>query len=152
MRSSVTPWRSIATIVDHSGVERLRRDLPAGAAGMDAVDEQRLGSIHVADAADHLLFEQQLPDRRDAASDRLVGKVRLRVVTQRVGTETLQDPIAIFRCTDRAVGRARQIDGCFRNRQTHSHGRRVVGCAAAMHAELAEQAEVHVADQPIAPR
>ena len=119
---------------------------------MDAVDEQRLGSVHVADTAHHLLLEQQLPDRRDTSNDRLVRQVRLCVVAQRVRTESAHDPIAIFGRADRAVGRTGEIDGCLRNRQAHAHRRRVVGCAAAVHAELAEQAEVDVTDQPVAPQ
>ncbi len=125
MRSSATPCRSIATIVAHNPSNTGARDLVAGSARVDPVDEQRLGPVHVADAAHHLLLEQQLSDRRKATNDRSVRLLRVGVVSQRVGTESANDAIAILVGADRTVGRAGEIDGRLRHRQTHSHRRRI---------------------------
>jgi hypothetical protein len=48
---------------------------------------------------------------------------------------------------DRAIGRTHQVDGRLGYRQTHPHGRNIVGHEVAVHPELAEQPEVHMADQ-----
>ncbi len=91
------------------------------------------------------------PIGSDAADDRRVRLVGIGVGTQRVGTESADDLIAILDGADRALRRPDEIDGRLGDLHAHPHGRRVDRTRPAIHPEPAEQAEVHMADETVPP-
>ena len=84
IRPERRPARISVTRSDHSGAQRDSSSVAPGQVRVDAVAEQDLGPVHVADAGDHRLVHQQPGDRRPAAGD--AGEGRLAVGRRRSGS------------------------------------------------------------------
>ena len=81
----------------------------AGAQRVDAVPEEHLGAVDVADAGQHLLVHQQVADRARAARDPPPRQVGVGVAAQRVGPEPAEDLVAPGRADEVAQDRAAQV-------------------------------------------
>ena len=152
IRSSATPWCSIAEIVAHSASNSVGGDGRCRPAGMDAGHEQRLGAVDVADPTHHLLVKQQLADRRDTSSHAR-GRRPAASASSRNGSGPRRATIRSRSSAvpiEHSVGPVRSMVR-LGNRQAHAHVGVSMGGSAAVHTELAEQAEVHVADQAVGP-
>ena len=126
--------------------------LPPEPGRVDAVHEQGLGAVDVAHPAQHRLVEQQRADGLLAAQDAIDRHGRACVAPQGVGAQTGDDGGAVGFVADGAIGGASEVDGAVVGLQSHPHGAPRFRCLGpTMYTELAEQAEVHMADQPVRP-
>lgn len=119
---------------------------------MNAGDEERLRAVDVTDAGQHLLVEQQCPDRLRTFLHTSQKGVGLGTGLQRVRAEAGNDRVAIIGTSNAAVGRAGKIDRAAVRRHSHAdlalYHRHLL---AGRDAILAEETEVHVAYEAIRP-
>jgi hypothetical protein len=128
-------------------VDVARRDV-----GVQAVHEQDLGAVDVADPGEHRLVHERASDADAAPLERRPRALRVRVVTDRVGAEPRDDRVDLRLVEQLARGRADEVDGvptlaavrldAVADRVARRRGRRARGERVVEH--LAEQPEVDV--------
>ncbi len=90
MRPVRAPGRISVVRSSHIAVNVVVIELLAGEVGVDAVPEQQLGAVDVADAGEHALVHQQCGDRRPRGADALPRLLGIGIRAQRIGPEPVR--------------------------------------------------------------
>jgi hypothetical protein len=130
--------------VGPEGVPLGGRDVPAGAVRVDAVPEEDLGAVDVADARDDLLVHEQGGDRRTAAADAGVGGGRVGVRAEGVGAEAVVYRLLLGAGDQGAGGGAAEVGVRGGAGEAEADGVRGRGRGGVAEGDLAEEAEVDV--------
>jgi len=138
-------------------VELCLTDCPAGPVGINAVAEQQLAAVDVANAGDDALVHQQRPDGSARLRDSAPRPRRVGVAPQWVGAQPGQDVTHLGFVDDLAHRGAAQVGAVVGANHPHPHladrfGQRLATRGNAPFPEGTVETEVHVHDRPASSR
>ena len=142
------------------GVELLLGEEGAGTVRLDAVSEEQLAAVDVADSGDDLLVHQEGADRPAGLTDSHPREGGVGVAAQRIGSEPGDDVVDLDLVDDLADGGAPQVGAVLGADHPHPHlsdrveqGQGVLGeLAVEPEVDVHDRATLVVVEQVLAPR